>query len=609
MSGRIVTIIINNNPYVYYKRSYRVKIDPGKTGKTRNTGKSKVATDSKYLGKPEDVLKKLSQQSEDNKIEYDIGNFGLEAALYEVARSIGLPQLLERNFPGHVSGIKISDYLLTVIINRVCEPKPKTQIREYIRKGILGKIMRIEPSKLTSQNYWLAYDKIISEKDLKEKRKEIITLRKQKLTKELKKKIAEKELGFIGLEKIDAFQIELFESLMEKEKIHADKLFIDSTNFYNYIENLNDKTLLCAKGKNKAGKTNLNQITLMMSIIEEYGIPLLHEIYKGNYNDMTLFPHYLTKLIENYVNFRNKVSEIYICYDKGNNSKDNYATLKQLEKDNNIKIHVVGSLRGDHNKDLLRIPLKKYENVFDDFIYYATEKDVFDGNKKIVITYSKKRAKRERRIFKQKLKKYIDKLHYYFDNLTEKTKQKKTEEDLKETMEKRLVPYNPYKNILKPRIKKVGNTVRLTIELDNKILRDLYRTYGKTIIFSSSDKLTNVEIIKIYYSKNKMDRNHKLLKCPEGVLFHPNWVWTDSKLKVQAFVNIEALTLFKLLEKRFNESKSIYKLNAIAIKELLKEIKMILVVKDTKKGEITTNKLNSIQKELFKVFNLKKYLN
>lgn len=611
MSGYIFTRSVANKRYVYYKYSYRVKIKSKNKGKTRNTGKSKVITINKYLGPLETVLNKLGKKDKIVQKEYELERYGLEAALYEIAENLTLPKLLEESFKGEVSGIKVSEYLLVAIINRASQTEPKSHIVEYMKNNILSRIMKIDYRKLISANYWQAYEKVISEKEMLEKREEIKLLKAEPMTKEIKKEISRREKEYSDIKKIDDFQIRLWEILAEKEEINSDDLYIDSTNFYNYIKNLNGETLLCAKGKNKEGRDNLNQITIMNAITADYGIPILTEIYKGNYNDVSLFPTFLTKLIQGYTEIKNKVKSINICYDKGNNSTENYNKINELGKESKIKINVIGSLSNEHYEKLMNIRLKKYENKYKEYKYYTQKEKVFGVEQKIVITYYEKRKKREAKLFKYRVEKYKKKIEYYFSNLKDKTKKRITEEELQKRINKQIVKYQPYQKIINIKLEKNQDETILKITLNKKKLLKEYKKFGKTILFSSNIKLSEQEIIDIYYAKTKIDVLHKMLKCPEGVLFHPNWHWTDSKLKVQAFVNIMALTLVKLLEKKFNEKQKKFKLNALSIKVLLKEIKKILITKENipHKSEIAINKLNPIQQSLFEVFNLQQYLN
>ncbi len=51
-----------DNTYYYYRRTYRVKVDPKNEGKKGpGTGKSKVITENIYLGTAEDIKKKFTE--------------------------------------------------------------------------------------------------------------------------------------------------------------------------------------------------------------------------------------------------------------------------------------------------------------------------------------------------------------------------------------------------------------------------------------------------------------------------------------------------------------------------------------------------------------------
>ena len=260
------------------RRNSPVKTDKKNSGRTRNTGKSEVITENKYLGTLENVLAKLMDKNK--PAEFELERFGLEAAAIEVIERLEIRELLQKHFPASFSVVDTADYLIAAIIHRLHEAEPKSKIEDFINKSILKRHYGLDASKFNSQNYWKAYDSIISEKAIGVKRDKITELKKKELTEETRKQIEKLEIEFGQNKNIDNFQKDFLNVLMNKEKLHSEFLYIDSTNFYNYIENNNGKALLCAKGKSKAGKNFLNQITLSIAATAEYGIPLVNEIYK-----------------------------------------------------------------------------------------------------------------------------------------------------------------------------------------------------------------------------------------------------------------------------------------------------------------------------------------
>ena len=70
MKEKIYAKTINGNVYYYLQRTYREKIDTNITGKTKNSGKSKVKTKSTYLGTASSIREKLIPKHHQFSIDY-----------------------------------------------------------------------------------------------------------------------------------------------------------------------------------------------------------------------------------------------------------------------------------------------------------------------------------------------------------------------------------------------------------------------------------------------------------------------------------------------------------------------------------------------------------
>jgi hypothetical protein len=57
--GKIYEVKRGRNYIYYYRHSRRVKLDPAKPGKTKGSGPSRVITQNVYLGKAEDIVRKI----------------------------------------------------------------------------------------------------------------------------------------------------------------------------------------------------------------------------------------------------------------------------------------------------------------------------------------------------------------------------------------------------------------------------------------------------------------------------------------------------------------------------------------------------------------------
>ena len=72
---------IHGKIYYYYQRTYREKINPADSGKAKGSGRSKVKTESVYLGSAASILKRLKET--EGPLETHHREFGFVAAIYQ----------------------------------------------------------------------------------------------------------------------------------------------------------------------------------------------------------------------------------------------------------------------------------------------------------------------------------------------------------------------------------------------------------------------------------------------------------------------------------------------------------------------------------------------
>jgi len=204
---------------------------------------------------------------------YEMQSVGLITALFDISESLGLRELLHKYFSGKVSGIKVSDYLLIGAFHRIADPDPKTKIIDWAKKTNIGELFKIDIMNLDSQNFWKAYDQVLSEKEVQERWKKVERIKN-------KEKRAKAELGYLCEKSIDEFQKALGQRIITAEKITLDEILSDTTNFYTYIDKHNTRNHIAECGNNKKKQHGKRQVSLAMTISGSYGLPLFHQIYK-----------------------------------------------------------------------------------------------------------------------------------------------------------------------------------------------------------------------------------------------------------------------------------------------------------------------------------------
>ncbi len=331
MAWHIYPKEISGNRYYYAQRSRREKEPDAKHEKR---GKSKVRTETIYLGTAESIVEKFTAIRK--PVQARCREFGFVAAIYRTAIDIGLTQLLKTHIPGQRFGTPRWLYFLLPIINRLQAATSKEQMGKWAKRTVLPELLDFECARLNSKTFWYATDDVISEGELRERRKQ---------TPEL-----EDEL-FVGLEDAVFVQIEneLMQTLTQKFGLRAHTLLYDTTNFFTYIEEP-VRAKLANTGHNKDARHHLRQVGLALCVDKEWGIPLFYRLYRGNAQDAKTFAGVVGELVTAIKSGFDDVDDLALVLDKGNNSKTNFEALRG-------HLQWIGSLVPTHHKDLLELPL------------------------------------------------------------------------------------------------------------------------------------------------------------------------------------------------------------------------------------------------------------
>ncbi len=331
----------------------------------RVNGKPRIVNQT-CLGPVERVVRILSEYPKRVKPkEVEHLNFGLLAALLSLAKRINLVDTINRHTSKRRQGISIGDYILLVVLNRCIDPKSKRSLCTWYKKSFLPRIFGFPSFLLDSQNFWDHIDK---------------------------------------LDKFDieAIELDICGNLVQHFGIHLEALIYDTTNFFTYIAEDNEKSKLAEHGKNKAKRNDLRQVSLALLVAKDFGIPLLHLLYEGSTHDAKLFPDVTEELVRRYQFFAKECEKITLVFDKGNNSRKNIQGIDKTE------YFFVGSLKPSHHKDLVKVSLERYEDL-GDIKGYRRKKEVFGKIRTIVVSfnpnlYRKQLFRLKKTISKERLK-------------------------------------------------------------------------------------------------------------------------------------------------------------------------------------------------------------
>lgn len=513
----------------------------------------------KYVGPAENVANQLAYGTVPEQI--DILDFGLCSALLNINDKIKFVESVNEIISKREQGLGYGEHLLISLINRIDNPQSKNKLGEWFEGTVLKRIFSVNKSYLSSQNFWNHWNNISEEE-------------------------------------INKIQEELLKILVEKCDISD--LYFDPTNFTAYTEEHKNQKLM-KFGHSKDGR-RLRQVNLSLLVTKKDGIPIWHHSYEGNINDVTEFKELIKTLAERITFFSKKCKKITLIMDKGNNSKNN---IKNINK--HLSFFVVGSLKPSEHKELFDIPLEDFNEEYETsegkkVFCVAKNMNLYEGKKKVVITYSNELAYKNR----VRVLKAIEKALNQLKNLEGRIKNSNLSRD--ELLIKASgIADKPYiKGLIKYEIKNIPSELKLIFSEDEQAYKEKEKSFGKNILFTDDLTLKTTEVVRIYCSKNIIEEQFRTLKNPYVISFTPMWCWTDKMIRVHAFTCVMALLFLRMLVKDVRENK--INLSQAQIIEQLKKIKQTLLRMPRRKEIISKlTRLNEEQRVLANVLNIRKY--
>ena len=302
-----------------------------------------------HLGTAEQLLYKLKEGPLQKEIRS--ASHGAVQLFWQTAEELDLLTIFDRHFSSQIrDGFTVGKSLLLAAIHRAIKPDSKRAFSTWAKQTTLPELVSFDPEKLDSQHFWDQMDTVTDEQ----------------------------------LERVEK---DVTQKLIAKGLLSSKLLFYDLTNFFTYIATTNQKSKLAQRGRNKQKRNDLRQFGLAQVATREFLIPVLSQVYQGKKSDKELFVPSLTKIRKKLSELNLELEEFTIVFDKGSNSKANFAKLDKSE------LPYVASLTAAYHEDLLVIPLSEYHTVTvngKDCLCYRTKKEVWGKERTIVITRSEK---------------------------------------------------------------------------------------------------------------------------------------------------------------------------------------------------------------------------
>jgi len=563
---------IGGHTYYYAHRTWREKVDPRACGKTRGSGKSRMRSQTIYLGAAEQIVEALHKTRQPVEVRHRA--FGMVGAAYQTAIDLGLVDVLREHIEGERFGVPRWLFFLLPILNRLQHATSKARMGEWAAGTVLPSLLGFDAKRLTSQRFWYVTDDLINEKELRERREKDPDL---------------DDTLFAGLDDkaFRAMEDEVAALVLERFPLTPDILLYDTTNFFTYIEEP-VRSKLARTGHNKDCHHHLRQVGLALCVDKQWGLPLFYRLYRGNSHDARTFGQIVEDLLASLRAGFAQIDTLALVLDKGNNSTKNFAALNGV-------IRWVGSLTPSHHEDLMALPLDAYTGQWENgqgtvLRYHCCRRNVMGIDCALVLTYNDRLQRKQDHSFE----KGIDKIER---QMNEKWASYKRRPATVPPAVADILKESAYAACITAHVKNGQLVFTPTQEIQTRKKR-----FGKNLLFSAQPEDDPAWIIAQYHSKDRIEDDFKLLKDPELIRWRPCRHWTDTKIRAFGFCCVMALLLIRVMHRKAAHAGIL--MSPALIKQELDDLREITVVYDAHTADVKISVRSSVQQRLYDLFNL-----
>ena len=537
----------------------------------RVDGKPRIVS-QQYLGSAAEVAVKLAGAQAGTPIRSQHKRFGDLAAVWSVLERLGVAEIIDAVVPRRAdAGATVGIYLALACANRVVAPCSKLGFADWWATTAGPRWVKLPAAALDHRRFWEA-------------------------------------MGRLGEADLHTIETELGRRIVTEYDLDLSGLILDMTNFATYIDSGNAKAPIAQRGKAKQKRVDLRLVGLGLVVTRDGAVPLVWHAYPGDRPDVTQFPRLLDELTTRYRQLADRVEDLTLVYDAGQNSAANH---EQVEASG---IGFVGSLPPSDHPDLLAIGRTRYRNVdadqFPGLTFLDTTVTALGVTRRAVLTHSATLHTAQARGFDQTLAKSQRRLGELAERLARGN-----------TRRERAKVEAEVAAICKPRwvadvmtITLTGEDpagLRLSFAVDRAARAALEnRLFGKRILFTNRDHWPVADVVAAYRSQAGVESGFRQLKDPHVVSFSPMHHWTDQKIRVHVFYSVLALTVAHLMRRQAEQARL-----DMSVRELLHELsgiqETVLLYHDGGKGRpraqrITTD-MSASQRELAELFDIQRY--
>ena len=464
-----------------------------------------------YLG-PEDDFKTLSSLSFPRDVETESIEFGIETALLQVAKKLGVVDIINKHVDKRKQGLSVGEHVLLAAINRCIEPTSKKQLRSWLDSTVLRTLYPAKDVTLDAPGYW-SHFRYLTPENLEEIGDAIV-------------KATKTTFG-----------------------VKHDMLMFDPTNFFTYINPSRPNQQLPRHGHPKDGRPTLNLVNFSLFCTLDGGIPLLHLVYPGNKQDAAHFKDALQRLHAHVKKLGIAPDQVTLTFDKGNLSPTIFKLIDSMQ------LHYIASIRPSMRKDLQYLPVSEFEMHElpnkKTIGVKSVVRSMYGKDRHVIAIYNPRQAKWQKKNLDAKITKRISDIKTFFEKRL--NAKRWMDPDKVRAKCSALAGTKKFQELISVSVQGEPGKLELSVAENVPAIEHATLALGKSYIMTSREDLPAHEVAWAFRQQYLIEDAFKCLKNPSMLSIRPMYHWTDTSIRGHVFSCFLGLLLLSLLVRELHK--------------------------------------------------------
>lgn len=427
--------------------------------------------------------------------------------LYPILAELKVEEIIDKYCPTEAE-VNIGSVIIILCLNRLIAPRPLSKVADWAAKTVIEEYTGVPVSKLNDDRLGRALDAI-----------------------------------YLHIEVIWA---EIVGQALMRYEIDLSLVFYDLTSFYFEGEYKKSQSIVIGYNRSHKGK---KQRKLALNVTAREKFPFLYQLLDGNTADVSTVQKNMQRLLKVLQEQGWPVNQVMVVGDRAMLSAEivrayHRANLKYLGA-----LKVLGEkeetlIRGVSERELKAHPLDEDHYGAERSYTFEIKKEEWKKIERALVVLSRVLRRRKRKRRAQLIRERVATLELIATERLNRRKYKRRAYAWDQIQKQ--VLNRPGGEFISVVLEEEDGVLRLSWEIDVKVLREAMVLDGKFILVTNDRHLSGAEMMARYGEKDKVEKGFRTLKGP--LRLRPVFLHKEERIAGLMFVNMLALLVYSVVE-------------------------------------------------------------